>query len=311
MLIYQDVQIGRKGIFVRSTEASIPLTWGLFRAIRRQIPFFVYILLVFGMRQLQLTRRRYKIGFYPVKPKPWYKIWAITRYLGLRVCENINDCDVLFFFEDKTHSRLETDYIGLPDKKSVNAYCTDIGKDRVSRVFEEVFGYGLDVDPTTFEGRAVRKSVENAKHDGCVIQCPIPEREPGFVYQRLIDNAYDGVHVQDLRTVVAGNCIPIVYAKERRIDERFLNDNTRAFVQEPDETFTAEEMTLILRFCRRMGLDFGGLDILRDRTTGKIYVVDVNKTCMGPPFALSLADRIRAVQRIGDALIKLIEWHRP
>lgn len=47
-----------------------------------------------------------------------------------------------------------------------------------------------------------------------------------------------------------------------------------------------------------MRLDFGGLDILRDKQTGRIYIVDVNKTDMGPPFALPLKEKLRAVDII-------------
>lgn len=42
--------------------------------------------------------------------------------------------------------------------------------------------------------------------------------------------------------------------------------------------------------------------MLRDRPTGKLYVVDVNKTDMGPPTALGLADQLRSVRILGKAL---------
>ena len=51
-------------------------------------------------------------------------------------------------------------------------------------MFEDVFGYALDVDPTTYTGRIVKKLDENATHDGEVVDGPIPADDvaPGFVY---------------------------------------------------------------------------------------------------------------------------------
>jgi hypothetical protein len=40
----------------------------------------------------------------------------------------------------------------------------------------------------------------------------------------------------------------------------------------------------------RIGLDFGELDLLRDRADGRIYVVDVNPTVNGPTVVLSASD---------------------
>ena len=59
--------------------------------------------------------------------------------------------------------------------------------------------------------------------------------------------------------------------------------------------FSEDELAKISRFCHKMQLDFGGLDILRDNQDGRIYIVDVNKTDMGPPFALPLKEKLRAV----------------
>ena len=50
----------------------------------------------------------------------------------------------------------------------------------------------------------------------------------------------------------------------------------------------------------------GGLDILRDRQDGQIYIVDVNKTDLGPLIALSWVDKIRSMTRLGRALERLV-----
>jgi hypothetical protein len=43
------------------------------------------------------------------------------------------------------------------------------------------------------------------------------------------------------------------------------------------------------------------VDVLRDRTTGEIFIVDANKTDMGPPIGLNLADKIVATRRLAKA----------
>ena len=70
--------------------------------------------------------------------------------------------------------------------------------------------------------------------------------------------------------------------------------------------FSADELAMIARFNARMGLDWGGLDILRDRADGRIYIVDVNKTDLGPVIALSWSDKARCMGRLGRALNALI-----
>ena len=55
-----------------------------------------------------------------------------------------------------------------------------------------------------------------------------------------------------------------------------------------------------------MHLDWGGMDVLRDKGDGRIYVVDVNKTDMGPPIALSIADKSKSVAILTKQLLKLI-----
>ena len=62
--------------------------------------------------------------------------------------------------------------------------------------------------------------------------------------------------------------------------------------------FSNQEINLIKKFCKNFKLDFGELDILRDRHTKKIYIVDVNKTAWGPPDKIVLKDGKKAIQLI-------------
>ena len=56
-----------------------------------------------------------------------------------------------------------------------------------------------------------------------------------------------------------------------------------------------------------MGMDWGGLDVLRDQPSGRIYIVDVNKTDVGPVIALSLKDKLKSTEALAKALIALLK----
>jgi hypothetical protein len=43
------------------------------------------------------------------------------------------------------------------------------------------------------------------------------------------------------------------------------------------------------------------LDVLRDATEGRLYIVDANKTDMGPPTALPLSDKLHATRTLAKA----------
>jgi hypothetical protein len=41
--------------------------------------------------------------------------------------------------------------------------------------------------------------------------------------------------------------------------------------------------------------------VLRDRADGNLYIVDANKTDMGPPIGLNLADKLVATRQLANA----------
>jgi hypothetical protein len=55
-----------------------------------------------------------------------------------------------------------------------------------------------------------------------------------------------------------------------------------------------------------MQLDWGGLDVLREHASGRLYVVDVNKTDTGPAVVLSWRDRARATTLLSNALREMV-----
>jgi len=84
--------------------------------------------------------------------------WAVTnrkdtssRYNGV--------VRVQFAFDDRTEKR-------QAQPGFWNGHCLDISKSTLDRHHQEVFGYGLAVDPTSHAGPMLEKSEGNAVHDG-------------------------------------------------------------------------------------------------------------------------------------------------
>jgi len=113
--------------------------------------------------------------------------------------------------------------------------------------------------------------------------------------------------VLDYRCPTVFGDIPLVFLKERPIGKRFDNLNTRVRMAEAKACFNDEELAQIKEFCAAMDLDWGGLDILRHAADNKIYIVDVNKTDMGPPLSLPIKDKLSAVKTLGQALRDRLE----
>src|SRR6185436_7447725 len=96
------------------------------------------------------------------------------------------------------------------------------------------------------------------------------------------------------------------FLKKKPAAARFSIQNTSVDVKRPAEVFSAAEIAQIENFCQTMQLDWGGLDILRERETGRLYVVDVNKTDTGPAVVLNWKDRAVATQLLADALRAMV-----
>jgi len=238
-----------------------------------------------------------KILFYPDCPAPSSAIFKMCASMGFEmVSDPMSDVRLAVMWKDATL----VDAAPVEGIKTLNKDCRDISKEAVARAFEAVFGYSFHVDPSTHSGPVVEKSDTNGLHDGAIVQSPVAP-VPGRVYQRVIDNQVGNGFVMDIRTPVIGDVIPFVYLKYRRIYDRFSNSNTRVARRPTSEMFSRDEVEKILAFSRNMGLDYGELDILRDRGDGRIYIVDVNKTPAGPPNHLDREEGRRAMRELGEA----------
>ncbi|WP_146216210.1 hypothetical protein [Nitrospira lenta] len=210
--------------------------------------------------------------------------------------------DLAIHWEDRTVRQREAtlDRVSLT-QPVLNSRCLDISKCRVEVVHQAVFGYGLAVNPREFTGRCVKKSNENALHDGTIIQGPVAQVDELCVYQRVVNNSRDGKFVEDIRVPVFGKTIPFCYRKIRPIERRFSNQNNLAELCEVSEVLSAQEVDLVLRFCHEMGLDYGEVDVLRDEDDGRIHIIDVNNTPFGPPNHLGENDVRQALNKLSAA----------
>ncbi len=293
-----DFEFERGRVKVRTTGADIALNSALVADTLTWLTYYAPVRLK-GLLAAA-GRNRPTVWFAPQRPRPWYLIWLAACWSGVRFARSPAEADAAFYFEDST--------FGQPPASNhavrLNFDCPDVSKTRVAQVFEAVFGYALTIDPATHVGPAVEKGEANGAHDGRVVLCPTPAL-PGRVYQRVVDNA-DGDRVVDLRTPCVGGAPVLTFIKQRPLADRFANYNTTVALTAPDRVFSPEELDSIGRFCAAMRLDWGGLDILRDRADGRLYIVDVNKTDM-PPLRLPWLDKMRAVARLGAALNTLIK----
>jgi hypothetical protein len=306
--VFEDFEISGDAIIAKETGARIRLTAGFFREVWRIASFVGAVQGLRASRLLRGREPRARISFFPKKPRSYYAIWPVCHLADVKIVDDPADADLHFYFEDREF--LTAPRPAPSNKPAFNIGCFDIRKSVVARIFEETFGYSLTLDPRTHQGEAVEKSEGNGKHDGRIVVCPIEQPLRDCVYQRLIDNTFDGDEFVDIRTPVVGGRIPFVYLKRRTRALRFSNENRRVDLVDADAVLSRNEQERIGAFARAMALDFGGLDVLRDREDGRIYVVDANKTDMGPPSALPGRDKMTAMRGLARAFAGLVDARR-
>lgn len=303
-LWWQDFEFQDGVVTVKKTGARLRLEPGLIGEVLSWFPFYF---VVEAWRLGGSSRSGPRIWFAPDRPRPWYLIWSVLHAAGARIAKSAAEADAVFFFDDST-SGSAMDW--PPEARAINRHCQSIAKSHVGDVFEQCFGYSLNVDPAKFTGSMVRKSEENGAHDGRIVEGPCAP-EPGVVYQRVIDNSIAGGMVEDLRCPTVGGRIPLVILKRRKIGARFANSNESVELVETHTVLSPAEQMQLSDFTRAMQLDWGGLDVLRDKADGRLYVVDVNKTDMGPPIIMAMDDKIRVTKQLAAALLDLLQQKPP
>ena len=287
-------------VVVRKTGATTPLDAAVFGHVLSWLRYFLVVRAV-GFARRVAGRSGPVIWFSPEAPRPWYMIRSVACWAGMRVARDPAEADIAFHFDDSTWSPPGAPFPG----PTLNYGCRDIGKSRVAAVFAATFGYDLAIDPQRARGEAVEKAEANGLHDGRVVACPTEPRA-GRCYQRLVETGHDG-RVHDLRTVCVGGAPVVVWVKTRTRADRFASGaNMTVAAADPTTLFDPGELARIAAFNAAMGLDWGTLDILRDVGDGRIYIVDVNKTDVGPVLQLAMREKIASTRAIAQALVALI-----
>lgn len=294
-----DFKYDHGAILVKKTGHRIAPNLSLLHSIFTWFCFYFFAQTWRTWRRLT-GHKRPTIAFYPDKPRPWYFIWPVMHVSGAKLVDDVRLADIVMQFDDSTATTNDRPEVKA-SARLVNFACDDISKSRVAAAFAAASGYALAIDPLAHAGPMVEKAELNAAHDGRVIEGPISAPAPGRVYQRLIENEIPGGLVEDLRCCLVGGTPVILFRKRRPLARRFLNENVEVLLDQPRAVFTPDEITVIERFAAEIGLDWGGVDVLRDRLTGKIFIVDANKTDMGPPVALKLGAKLRATRRMARA----------
>lgn len=249
--------------------------------------------------------------FFPERPTAPYAAYTLCTWLGYSIVKDPSRrFDIAFKRANRTFfDPAALDPVPVARDRIVNAGSVDVSKSKVGRVFAEVFGYPLDVNPLDYEGGMVEKSDINATHNGRVVQGPLaPDQvKEGSVYEKLIDNLSGRPgFVMDYRLPVYGNEIPLAYLKYRDINDRFDNYTDVAML-EVDEVFSPEEVEKIVRFCRKMGTEYCELDVLKD-SDGRVYIVDINNTPRAAGVRLlPKGTRRKALERMAASFDRLLE----
>lgn len=293
---FSDFKYKNRGLLVKKTGAHIPFAWKTLHDVFSWFAFYFFAQSWRIGRQISGYKRP-TIAFFPDKPRPWYFIWPVMHVAGAKIISDTSKADIVFQFDDATvtHNAIP---VTRPGAVLVNFECNDISKSLIADVFARAAGYDLGVDPTSYTGAMVEKSELNGAHDGRIIVGPMNAPIADKNYQKLIDNEIPGGLVEDLRTCIVGGEPTIVYRKRRLLERRFMNENEEVILDRIDKVFSTEELDIIRRFAAGINLDWGGVDVLRDKASGKIHIVDANKTDMGPPIALPIGGKLRATRRM-------------
>lgn len=274
-------------------------SWRSKMAVRYAVPF---------VQKCARIRRVRKVAFFPLpmdrfQPAETYVAWKILKTCGAKVCASSErDTDLAFAWHPSTQYEVDQTLVQRFRERHavINAECTDIRKSRVGQHFRAVFGYGLEIDPLTYDGVVLRKSERNGGHDAQLFQGPLASVEPGYVYQRCVDFQTPKGMVEWRVLIVAGK-VTGAYENYRPLNTRFQALAYYSRNCDVSEVFSRDEREKIEQFCASMKLDLGALDVLRDQSDGRIYICDCNNTPTGPSEKLTLREQFKLIRDMADA----------
>ncbi|MGB0432057.1 MAG: hypothetical protein ACPGLV_16400 [Bacteroidia bacterium] len=236
-----------------------------------------------------------QVYFAPELPNKRVTLSNALKYLGFSIKHGNAPNQINIAWHDQTYKAHDPN-----TANHINGNCTNISKSYLDQVHLKVFGYGVNLNPKLFKGAILEKSELNGKHDAKIITAPTNPK-PNYVYQHII-NTRKGLLYEDLRPVVINGEIPLTFLNYRVAGKRFSAKKIKAKLAETDDCFNKKEQKQILELCQQMGANIAELDVLRDKKTGKIFVVDLNTTAFGPAHGLSFNQKIKAIEKYSKSL---------
>lgn len=189
----------------------------------------------------------------------------------------------------------------------INFFLKDTSKDFVAKSMEEHFGYSFKINPRTFNGYCIAKHNGNGTKSCFFLKCPINADEifHDHCYQKIINysSKSDSGTLYELRVPIFRNMIPFTFFKTRNKGLRFTSKNKSMDIVPAKAHLSEQECQDIIMYCRKIGLEYGEIDILRSDDDGKIYIIDVNNTPWWPPNKLGDIDRNIALNMMWNAFI--------
>jgi hypothetical protein len=273
------------------------------KSFRKRFSEDILYIIKWGFHLLLKGKKVKTVLFYPQYPQRYTVIYKVISALKYNITNNpLVKHHLAIYWDNTTYRKPDSTIIKMAEKERIlNIKCIDISKTNVDSVFNEVFGYSCRVDSRTYSGLMVKKSEINASHDGIVVHGPT-EPEKGFIYLKLINNEFNDHLVVDMRIPIVNGKMPLVYLKYKGKATRFAHYRKIELKRKKPEVhpvkslLSQEEIDKITLFCQKMGLDYGEIDVLRDKDDQKLYIIDVNNTPHGPSVGKKL--REESVKRI-------------
>jgi hypothetical protein len=242
-----------------------------------------------------------KILFYPQLPKSYSKITDICRRLDIRICDlpcnhDLEGFDFGIHWDYNTYCKPDQLLLDISKELPIiNLSVDDVSKSKVDAVFTSIFKYSSRVDIFQYFGYAIRKSENQAAHDGEIISLPY-RQQPGYFYQKLLDSRTNFTTTQDLRLVFFKDEIPFGFLKYRPVASPIKDLSAVTYVSNPMDFISAQEYNQVVNFCHSFGLEFGEIDLVRNNSDGLLYILDVNNmagNALFKHFGFGKAEQIR------------------
>lgn len=234
------------------------------------------------------------ILFYPEVPEPETAIYQLCEHLDYQISNNqIEPFDAVIKCFDATFFSL-----GLLEvlyeirSEIINVKCLDLSRKLVGEKFAEVFNYPLNLDPSKYTGKIIKRSNILGFDAPEILTAPfnLKHADQDFVYQKFIET-----QATSLQAVICGDRLPFVLQ---------ITDNI-AELKSPEQVFSSIEIDKIILLAKQLGIDFGALEILRDQTNQKIYIVNAEDTTWRFPSILNKAQKKEALEKISPLFISL------